>query len=104
VSVVAAKRAPDGDFDITLWLMSCRVLKRGMEDAMMDAMVAAARAAGAKQLRGAYYKTAKNAMVKDFYAGFGFERTSLAEHDDSHWRLALDSYQPHNHYIEVESR
>ena len=39
--------------------MSCRVLKRGMEDAMMDTMVANARRARAKTIRGYYYPTRK---------------------------------------------
>ena len=37
---------------LRLWLMSCRVLKRGMEDAMMDIMVANAAARGVKTIRG----------------------------------------------------
>ena len=57
---------------LRLWLMSCRVLKRGMEDAMMDAVAADATARGVKTIRGYYYPTAKNGMVKDFYASMGF--------------------------------
>ncbi len=45
--------------DLTLWLMSCRVLKRGMEDAMMDTVVAEAAARGVKTIVGHYYPTAK---------------------------------------------
>ena len=44
--------------ELILWLMSCRVLKRDMEFAMMDEMVAAARAKSAKLMRGFYYPTA----------------------------------------------
>ena len=65
--------------DLTLWLMSCRVLKRGMEDAMMDTLVAEAAARGIKTIVGYYYPTAKNAMVREFYAQFGFAKTADEE-------------------------
>ena len=44
--------------ELILWLMSCRVLKRDMEFAMMDEVVSAAVAKGAKRMRGFYYPTA----------------------------------------------
>lgn len=43
VTVVGGRQQGDV-LDLTLWLMSCRVLKRGMEDAMMDTVVAEAAA------------------------------------------------------------
>ena len=49
---------------LRLWLMSCRVLKRGMEDAMMDAVVADAAARGVKTIRGYYYPPPKTAWSK----------------------------------------
>lgn len=53
----------DGDhrdeLHMELWLMSCRVLKRDMEFAMMDELVEKAKAAGIKKLVGYYYPTAK---------------------------------------------
>ena len=55
-----------------LWLMSCRVLKRDMEFAMLDGIVAAAKEKGISKIRGYYYPTAKNAMVKEFYKTMGF--------------------------------
>ena len=49
--------------------MSCRVLKRGMEDAMMDTVVADAAARGVKDHPQAIIiPPAKNAMVREFYA------------------------------------
>ena len=57
---------------INLWLMSCRVLKRDMEYAMMDELVIKAKEQGIKKIIGYYYPTEKNAMVKDFYNLLGF--------------------------------
>ena len=70
----------DGDvMDMDLWVMSCRVLKRDMEKAMFDCLCADAAAKGVKTIRGHYYPTAKNLLVKDFYATIGFEQTSVDE-------------------------
>ena len=57
---------------INRWLMSCRVLKRDMEYAMMDELVIKAKEQGIKKIIGYYYPTEKNAMVKDFYNLLGF--------------------------------
>jgi FkbH-like protein len=60
------------DLDLDLWIMSCRVLKRGMEHAMMSEMARLARARGLKRLLGHYLPTPKNAMVKDLFTQLGF--------------------------------
>ena len=70
----------EGDaLSIQLWLMSCRVLKRGMEDAMMNELVKQAKKQGIKTIRGYYYPTAQNAMVKDFFVTEGFTRIEETE-------------------------
>ena len=63
-----------GTATVELWLMSCRVLKRDMEFAMMDALVEACRSRGIRTINGFYFPTAKNKMVEDFYALQGFTR------------------------------
>lgn len=75
VSVVAGEVVGE-TLHIRLWLMSCRVLKRSMEHAMMDELVRRAQARGVTRIAGYYYPTAKNGMVRDFYGGMGFERVS----------------------------
>ena len=86
---------------IVLWLMSCRVLKREMEYAMMDALVSRCRGRGISEIRGYYYPTAKNGMVKEFYGTMGFTRTAEC-HGGTVWSLAVDSYADKNKYIEAE--
>ena len=54
--------------------MSCRVLKRDMEYAMMDALVKESLRYGINTVYGYYYPTAKNKMVQDFYLLQGFEK------------------------------
>ncbi len=101
VTVVAGEQKGD-EVHLRLWLMSCRVLKRGMEDAMMDAVVAEAAARGAKALVGYYYPTAKNAMVKDFYAQMGFSKAAGDDAGNTVWRLELAGYQPKHPHMTVE--
>jgi FkbH-like protein len=87
---------------VDLWIMSCRVLKRDMERAMLDALVAAARAAGAYELRGTYLRTPKNAMVAEHYPTLGFQPASPEnDADRSAWKLDLSSYVPSNRHIKV---
>ena len=57
---------------VNTYLMSCRVLKRGMEEFIINTMVEIARDAGYKKVVGEYIKTPKNAMVADIYEKLGF--------------------------------
>ncbi len=87
---------------IDLWIMSCRVLKRDMEYAMMDRLVEMAQEAGISEIRGYYYPTAKNRMVKEFYSLQGFDKIEEDQQGNSQWRLQLtEGYQKKNHVIAV---
>ena len=77
--------------EVDTWLMSCRVLKRRMEEFMLFALVGAARARGMKQIRGTFMSTPKNAMVQDHYLALGFEWLSDFE-GGSYWVLDLARY------------
>lgn len=101
VSVVIGKK--NGAYlDIDLWLMSCRVLKRNMEQAMLDTLVSKAAAAGISTLRGFYYPTAKNKMVRELYGTFGFTKVSEDADGNSVWELPLAGYENQNHVILVQ--
>ncbi|MBO6164418.1 MAG: HAD family hydrolase [Lachnospiraceae bacterium] len=101
VTVVIGEKKEDR-LDIILWLMSCRVLKRGMEFAMMDELVRLASEAGLNEIRGYYYPTAKNGMVREFYAAHGFEKIQESEDGSTVWSLRpLADYQPKNQVIRV---
>lgn len=88
---------------IDLWLMSCRVLKRDMEYAMMDALVSACVNRGITTLYGYYYPTAKNGMVKDFYATQGFTKIAGEDGGDTRWQYVIsEEYIEKNTVIRVE--
>lgn len=90
------------ELHMELWLMSCRVLKRDMEFAMMDELVEKAKNAGVKKIFGYYYPTAKNAMVKGFYGTQGFTKVSEDSEGNSVWEFDIkDNYQKKQNVIKV---
>jgi len=94
--------ADSARFHIDLWLMSCRVLKRNMEFAMMDSLAVACKKRGIRTIRGYYYPTAKNKMVKDFYSLQGFSRISEDPDGNSVWEFSLEEgYTQKNDVIQV---
>lgn len=90
------------ELHMELWLMSCRVLKREMEYAMMDAIVEKAKANKIKKIIGYYYPTAKNAMVKDFYQLQGFSKIREEENGDTVWEFNIpEVYKKKQNVIRV---
>lgn len=85
---------------IELWLMSCRVLKREMELAMLDETVRRARERGVKKIVGYYYPTAKNGMVKNLCGEFGFTKVSEDE-AKTVWELNITEYAPKTAHIQI---
>jgi FkbH-like protein len=65
---------------INAFLMSCRVLKRSVEDAILGFLLTGAVAKGAARVRGLYRPSRKNGQVAGFYGAHGFEET--ARHAD----------------------
>jgi FkbH-like protein len=99
ISIVILRENPaEGQLEITDWLMSCRVLVRGVEQYLMNHVVLMARAKGLQAITGEYIPTPKNAMVKDFFAQFGFAKVS-DESGRSSWRLEAARYQPSSVHI-----
>jgi FkbH-like protein len=78
---------------IDTWLMSCRVLKRGMENFVLNTIAGFAKEQGFNTLKGEYLPTAKNGIVKNHYEELGF-----CEKGDF-WMLNVDTYKPKKSYI-----
>lgn len=100
VSLVIGEVKKD-ELHIGLWLMSCRVLKRDMEYAMMDELCKKAAERGVKVVYGYYYPTAKNKMVKDFYSLHGFDMIEEDSDGNRTYKLELADYVPKNKVIKV---
>jgi predicted enzyme involved in methoxymalonyl-ACP biosynthesis len=90
ISVIVCRRDQDA-WDIDTWLMSCRVLGRKVEVAVLQELIAQARARGIRRLVGRYLPTEKNKLVEDHYAKLGFARTDTPQGDASRWALDVDS-------------
>lgn len=101
VSVVIGHINED-ELDMDLWIMSCRVLKRDMEFAMMDELVSRAKSKGLKTIKGYYYPTAKNNMVREFYSLMGFTKVSEDADHNTIWEFDLTKdYSNKNTHISV---
>lgn len=101
VSVVIGEKR-NAELHIDLWLMSCRVLKRGMEYAMINRLVEEAKKAGISAIYGYYYPTKKNAMVKELYGDFGFAKISGDDGGNTVWKLETAGYSPKKIFIDIK--
>ncbi len=81
--------------------MSCRVLKRGMENFTLNTMVEKAKAAGYKRIIGEYLPTPKNKMVEQHYPALGFKNIEGAS--TALFELDVETYQPRECYIETKA-
>ncbi len=92
----------DLECHIDLWIMSCRILKRDMEFAMMDKLVENCQEKSIKTIYGYYHPTAKNVMVKEYYGIFGFKMISENENGSSVWKFDITkNYQNQNKHISI---
>lgn len=91
ISIIIGKQVGDV-LEIPLWIMSCRVLKRDMEIAMLNELVDLAKERGIKKLRGTYIPSKKNSMVKDLYKNLGFEFIK-EENNVFIWDLEIENYK-----------
>jgi FkbH-like protein len=92
ISIVIGKKA-EGTMEIDTWLMSCRVLKRQVEEEVLNELARLAKLRGCQRLEGIYLPTVKNEMVRDFYGRMGFTLTGESD-AKREFALNLESFQP----------
>jgi FkbH-like protein len=93
ISVVICERG-ERAWRIDTWLMSCRVLGRGVEEAVLNILAVRARAAGAQEIRGRYIPTPKNGLVRDHFQKLGFARIAETVGGETEWLLELSGWTP----------
>lgn len=99
ISVIIGRRERRS-LHLDLWLMSCRVVKRDVELAMLDSLVAICQQHNITEIYGYYIRSEKNNVVSDHYAKLGFECINGDEHNYSVWRLVLTAdYVRRNRHI-----
>jgi len=93
-----------GAWEIDSWVMSCRVIGRGFEDLMFNTMVEAARAAGARKLRGVYRPTVKNSLIKELLPNLGFTPLNdQATDTEKTFFLDLTKTSQKTHFIRIQA-
>lgn len=78
---------PDGEIDT--FLLSCRILGKGIEIAFVKKILAMLAEGGMETLSTKYLPTAKNAQVKDFWEKAGFTCVAETEDGSKEYLLAL---------------
>ena len=96
IAVVIMKKQDEETLFVDTWFMSCRVLKRGMENFTLNTMVENAQARGYKRIVGEYIPTSKNKMVESHYPSLGF---IPLDDEPNRYILELDEFQPKECYI-----
>jgi FkbH-like protein len=92
ISVIICRR--DGnDWLVDTWLMSCRVLGRRVEQAVLQELVGRARELGVVRILGTYRPTERNRLVEDHFAKLGFIECGCQTEGSTGWRLDVASYQ-----------
>ena len=97
ICVVILKKLDEESLFIDTWFMSCRVLKRGMEDFTLNTVVLKAREHGYRRIVGEYLPTLKNGMVKDHYDRLGFKPLG-----EGRYELDVNEYQNKTCYIKPQ--
>ena len=96
IAVIIMKKQDEETLFVDTWFMSCRVLKRGMENFTLNTMVECAKAKGFKRIIGEYIPTPKNKMVEQHYPHLGFAKMESAPNQ---YMLDLSDYSPKECYI-----
>lgn len=94
IAIVILKELDTKNVFIENWLMSCRVLKRGMENFTLNCLVNSYKNTNFEYLVGEYIQTPKNNLVKDHYEKLGFTLDT-----DGLWKLNINSYLEKENYI-----
>lgn len=89
ISVIICRTTPDLDWEIDTWLMSCRVLGRGVENAVLQQIIEHAGRRGIRKLIGAYRPTPKNKLVEHHYSKLGFTQTREDTDGTMFWELEI---------------
>ena len=99
VSIVILKDMGNETLFVDSWIMSCRVLKRGMENFTLNTLVEIAKDKGYKHIIGEYLPTAKNKMVENHYSSLGFKRMEEVGTTCVRYVLDVDDFTPKENFI-----
>jgi len=95
ISVIICRRDANA-WQIDTWLMSCRVLGRRVEQAILQELVGQARALGITRIIGSYRPTERNRLVEDHYAKLGFTECACPTEGSTTWGFDVADYKDVN--------
>lgn len=95
ICVIILKKENEDTIFIDTWFMSCRVLKRGMENFVLNTIVDYANEKGYPYLKGQYLPTPKNQMVENHYFHLGFKQSA------DYWVLNVKDYNQKQCFIKA---
>jgi FkbH-like protein len=95
ISVIICRRDAD-DWLVDTWLMSCRVLGRRVEQAVLQELVSHARKLGITRIVGTYRPTERNRLVEDHYAKLGFTECECPTEGSTLWSLDVANHRDIN--------
>jgi FkbH-like protein len=101
IAIAIGRLRDKSDLHIDTWLMSCRVLGRQVETAMLNVVALEAKRLGANRLIGDYIPSGKNGMVSDHYAKLGFTVVQTDAAGGSRNVLDLTEFVPADTFIDV---
>ncbi|MCA2265757.1 HAD-IIIC family phosphatase [Mycobacterium marseillense] len=79
---------------VDAFLMSCRVIGRGVEFAVWRAVLEDSRIHGKRALSASYLPTAKNTQVADFFDRLGLSKVEESEDGCRRYEIQLDDFRP----------
>jgi FkbH-like protein len=91
ISVIICRAQSAAVWEIDTWLMSCRVLGRGVELVVLKQIAGEALRRGVKRLLGVYRPTGRNKLVEHHYATLGFTRVHEGADGTTSWELDLQT-------------
>ncbi len=91
IGVIACRETADAVWTIDTWLMSCRVLGRGVEQMVLREILYRGKAHGIESLVGIYRPTPRNQMVRDHYAKLGFTCIGEDADGETRWTLPINA-------------
>ena len=97
ISVVIMDKQPENTLFISEWVMSCRVLKRSMEEFILDEIIRTAEEHGFDKVTGEYIRTPKNNMVSELYKKMGFQEVSK-----DRYKVNIAEYRKHKTSIQKQ--
>lgn len=98
ISFIVLEKITDTEIFIESWVMSCRVLNRGMEYFACNTIVNEIKKLGFRRLIGEYIPTQKNKYVEYLYRDLGFSKVSM------NWVLEVIDYQSIDNQIKIVNK